>query len=160
MKIPIFFPETLTFLNGLSFLEQYYYLKRELEERCHVYRFWKKTYIFWKTTSISPKNPKIWLFWDFLSNLKTSHAFQIKNVKQSAPGSFQGFSRRKNIIFQEKFEDLNVLRLHKREQFLKRLLNESIHVEWFCKVARIFRIKTFSFSEKTKNLNVSRTHEQ
>ena len=56
--------------------------------------------------------------------------------------------------FSWKISSFEVLRLHKQEQFLKRLLRESFYVECFCKVARIFRIKTFSFSKKNENFEI------
>ena len=59
----------------------YIFLKRKLQEKCHVFRLWGKNSIFSKTTSISPNKPKIRLFWKFRSNMNVWHAIPKENAK-------------------------------------------------------------------------------
>ena len=97
------------------------------------------------------KKPKSLIFLSFPMQLENFTRFLDKKCEATCSWKISRIFPTKKHHFSWKISRFDVLRLHKQEQFLERLLKESIFVEWFCKVARIFRIKTFSFSKKNEN---------
>ena len=138
-------------------------MKRKPAERCHFYRFWKKSIIFSKTTSISPKNQKKWSFWDFSIKLKIWHAFHLKNANYSASENFHSLFRKKTISNSKIPKILNVMSNSKiwdgLQKNLRTILFSKVFKWFFWKKVSMLRVfenlqvlfeKTIYFSKKLK----------
>ena len=97
------------------------------------------------------KKPKILIVLRFPKQFENLTCFLEKKWQAKCPWKLPRIFSEKNINFPGKSQDLDVLRLHKREQLLKRLLKESIFIELFWEVAKYFGKKPSLFP---KNPNI------
>ena len=107
------FSRRISFFELLEFSWAIVLFKTQARRKILRFPILEKSKIYSKTRSISPKNPKIWSFWEFLSNLKIWNAFSIKNAGECSWSLSRIFSQK--TFFFGKTQVLNVWRLHKQK---------------------------------------------